>query len=127
MKNRFRAIFLSSSMCILALVVVQSPYSFLLLGPLFAILIASLAIESPKTYSGRGSRLLILLGESSYALYLIHFPIGILLISSKLGLMMVPISLVLVTALSVLVHHFYEVPSRKWIIRNLTSINKRNY
>jgi peptidoglycan/LPS O-acetylase OafA/YrhL len=127
MKNRFRAVFLSSSMCILALVVVQSPYSFLLLGPLFAFLIASLAIESPKTYNGRVWRLLVLLGESSYALYLVHFPIGILLISSKLGLIMVPISLVLVTALSVLVHQFYEVPSREWIIRNLTSINRKYY
>ena len=125
-KYRFRAIFLTFSMCILALIFVQSLYSFLLLGPLFAFLIASLAIESPKTYSGKGWKLFILLGESSYALYLIHFPIGILLISSNLGLMMVPTSLVLVIAVSVVMHHFYEVPSRKWIVANLTTTGRRN-
>jgi len=127
MKYRIKAIFFSSSLCIIALFFVKSIYSFLLLGLLFAFLISSLAIESRKTYSGRGWRLFILLGESSYALYLFHFPIGILLISSKLGLMMAPISLVVVTALSVLIHHFYEIPSRKWIMTNLTTIGRRNY
>ncbi len=57
-------------------------YPFLhngLLAPLFALLIVSLTRDTGPLARLLGSRLLVLLGEASYALYILHEPICVLL------------------------------------------------
>jgi peptidoglycan/LPS O-acetylase OafA/YrhL len=100
------------------------PYIFLhngLLAPLFALIIYALAGSGNRMMN---SRPLLILGESSYALYILHVPLWILLrfAAAKVGFELQSgpgfvVYLLTVVALSVLSFYTLERPARRALTR----------
>jgi peptidoglycan/LPS O-acetylase OafA/YrhL len=98
-----------------------------LLAPLFATIIYGLAISKGRIARLLSSRGLVLLGESSFALYILHFPLRSLvgslwgrLFHSSPGFVFFWLYLALCIASSILVFRYLETPMRIWI-RNIGS------
>lgn len=88
--------------------------------PLMAIIIAGIAQDS-KFYRGLlGNSWLVLLGNASYALYLLHWlPLGYLLNhNERLGITSIGIALIILALVmvSVFVYRWFEAPFRRWIV-----------
>lgn len=108
------------------------PYILLhngLLVPLSALLICGLAYASPNLYVPRG---LITLGEASYALYLLHLPIWVLMdgITHRVGYNMRTqvgfwIYLVICLFVSVLAFRYVECPGRNFLNRKFATRQER--
>jgi peptidoglycan/LPS O-acetylase OafA/YrhL len=92
-----------------------------LLSPIFALVIW--ACSGSRSASARllGARWLVVLGEASFGLYLIHMPV--LHLFEWLGWdrfrAVYPIYLALCIGLSVLSFFYVETPTRKWILRQM--------
>ncbi|WP_110961478.1 acyltransferase [Acidovorax sp. ST3] len=90
--------------------------SHLLYVPLFAFLIVSLVLDSGPIAQWLSSPLLVLLGNSSYALYLLHWlPLGIALWwldDSAPSLLGVSLGISGLVMLSILVYRWFETPLR---------------
>jgi peptidoglycan/LPS O-acetylase OafA/YrhL len=109
-------------------VVVQTPYLLMhggLLTPLFAALV--LGLSGPHALSALFSwRPLLLVGESSYCLYLIHFNVYQLLhiyhVPERLHLAALDpwLSYAILVLLSLLIYHLVETPARKAILRRFS-------
>lgn len=69
---------------------------------------------------------LVVLGEASYGLYLIHFPIN--KYWEKVGLSehlwLYPVYLGMAVGISVLSFYYFETPARQWILRRAHSHSK---
>ena len=108
--------------------VLHIPYLLLhggLMTPVFAALV--LGLSGPHPISAFfSSRPLLLVGESSYCLYLLHFNVFQLLhtyrVPERLHLLALEpwLSYVLVVALSLAVFHFVEIPVRRAILRRFS-------
>jgi peptidoglycan/LPS O-acetylase OafA/YrhL len=89
-----------------------------LLAPVFLCVIWALSGNESLISRLLSHRLLVVLGEASYGLYLIHFVV--LNLFQHLGLMsrpaFYPVYLLLCIALSVLSLYYLETPSRKWLL-----------
>jgi peptidoglycan/LPS O-acetylase OafA/YrhL len=95
--------------------------AYLLMTPLFAVLVVSLAAR-PRGRSVLGFTPLVLLGEASYALYLLHLPlVRILEISGVQDGLLGWAWLGLVTAVSIPVFLYYETPLRRIIRKRLSA------
>ena len=115
------------SLTILCVVVVWSPWipqaqlSDGLLSPVFAMMIWALADNAFLPARLLSSRWLVLLGEASFGLYLIHIPVFHLF--ERLHLASIPTFYLLYLAvcigMSILSFYFFETPSRKWALRQL--------
>jgi peptidoglycan/LPS O-acetylase OafA/YrhL len=97
---------------------------FYLATPLFALIVLGLAAPA-KQRSWLAVPLLVLLGEASYALYLIHVPIGHLLQWGGVGGAAGWIATGALIAASVLVLRIWETPARKLIRSKLTPERRR--
>jgi peptidoglycan/LPS O-acetylase OafA/YrhL len=89
-----------------------------LLAPLFVLVILALASGNrmlARTLSTPG---LVLLGEASFALYLIHLPIGSILRKSieRFGMPMFLLYLATSVGLSIVSLLYFETPCRLWIL-----------
>lgn len=89
----------------------------LLYVPLFALLVISLALDDGPLSRALRSGPLVLLGNASYALYLLHWmPIGAahqwIGSAESLPLWAVGAGIVLLTGISVLVYQYFEKPTR---------------
>jgi peptidoglycan/LPS O-acetylase OafA/YrhL len=82
---------------------------FLLFVPLFSVLMATLVSGTNIFTSMLEHRLVVLLGEASYSLYLLHYPMGMLLLKRKTPIEYV-LACVAVVLLSVLTFAFLERP-----------------
>jgi len=106
---------------------VPAPYNNGLLAPIFAGLIWSLTrIPSPlsRWLSGRW---LVALGNSSYALYLIHTPLLTLFLHFRwITYGFYPVYLALCVGLSVLSFHYFETPARLWLLQRFNQRSMRN-
>jgi peptidoglycan/LPS O-acetylase OafA/YrhL len=89
-----------------------------LLAPVFAVAILGFASGSPLVTKLFSRPWLVLLGEASYALYLIHYPIHSALRKplEQAGWVGFAVYLVVVVGLSVLSYIYLEGPSRRWIL-----------
>jgi peptidoglycan/LPS O-acetylase OafA/YrhL len=101
---------------------VDIPERFLqhgLLAPLFALIILGLASENRFILKLFSPGWLVTLGESSFALYLIHVPIGAILRLpiERFGLYMFLCSVLLSVYLSILSFKYLELPCRQWILK----------
>jgi len=90
-----------------------------LLAPIFVIVIWSFSDSDWLPARLLSVRWLVVLGESSFALYLIHFPV--LHLFQHLGwhhiVALFPVYLGVNIGLSVLSFYYFEAPMRRWIIR----------
>jgi peptidoglycan/LPS O-acetylase OafA/YrhL len=87
------------------------------LVPLFAGLIVGAAHLGPSWLDHPA---MTLLGEASYALYILHLPVGLVAISALALITPAPVVWPLVTialliGVSVLSHRYFETPTRRWI------------
>lgn len=93
---------------------------YLLLSPLFALLIVALASRRPTGTSWLAWPALVLLGEASYALYLLHVPLLHLFdlagVSGVAGWMAMAATI----GLSVIAFRWYETPMRAVLRRRLS-------
>jgi peptidoglycan/LPS O-acetylase OafA/YrhL len=106
----------------------HTPYLLMhggLLTPIFAALV--LGLSGPHPISAIFSwRPLLLIGESSYCLYLLHFNVFQLIhiyhVPERLHLLFLDpwLSYVILIALSLVVFHFVETPARKAILRRFS-------
>jgi peptidoglycan/LPS O-acetylase OafA/YrhL len=96
-----------------------------LLAPFFLIIILALALDTSRLSQGLSHPWLVLLGESSYALYILHILVrwflekylpmtGLAVTSGVVVSIYIPASLVL----SVLVFKYFECPIRDWLRMN---------
>lgn len=81
--------------------------------PLFAVLLFALAGDSDARLLGNSP--MLLLGEASYALYMIHTPVMHLLQAAHASPLLNWWGLAATVLLSVAVFRFYETPARRWI------------
>jgi peptidoglycan/LPS O-acetylase OafA/YrhL len=96
---------------------VPSPYNNGALAPLFAGFIWALSATSTPLSRWLCARWLVALGNSSYALYLIHHPIVDLFRRLQwVSLIFYPIYVALCIGLSLLSFHFFETPIRLWLV-----------
>lgn len=90
-----------------------------MLAPIFAAVIWAFSLEQTRVARLFSVKWLVILGEASYGLYLIHIPV--LELSMWLHLdrnpALYPIYLGLIIALSVLSFYLLETPARKWILK----------
>ncbi len=91
--------------------------------PLFAALILALALTRGERPRFLTAPLLVLLGEASYSLYLIHVPVknALKLVGERVGLPIgspagVALSLLASVGLSILAFRLVEGPARRWIV-----------
>ncbi len=97
--------------------------------PLFVLLIAQLSTEQSRLAACLGSRILVLLGEASYAFYLMQIPLFYYLSSRTLtGTWLLCFALVVVNAvLAVVVHVSVEKPLRARLVRGIRSETHNAY
>jgi peptidoglycan/LPS O-acetylase OafA/YrhL len=92
-----------------------------LLSPVFALVIWACSGSRSAPARLLGARWLVILGEASFGLYLIHMPV--LHFFEWLGWdrsrALYPVYLVLCVGLSVLSFFYVETPTRKWILRQM--------
>jgi peptidoglycan/LPS O-acetylase OafA/YrhL len=95
---------------------VASPYQDGLLAPMFAGLIWALSAASSPLSRWLCAKWLLALGNASYALYLIHFPILNLFQRFQWATgLFYPAYIALCVGLSLLSFRFFETPARLWL------------
>jgi peptidoglycan/LPS O-acetylase OafA/YrhL len=95
--------------------------AYLLLTPFFASLILGLAVPPRKGRSWLSAGWLLLLGEASFSLYLIHVPLMNLMSLAGAPSWFGWIWVLLTIGASVLVFSFFETPARRSTKRMLAS------
>jgi peptidoglycan/LPS O-acetylase OafA/YrhL len=97
---------------------VPAPYNDGLLAPVFAGFIWALSATSMPLSRWLSARWLVALGNSSYALYLIHMPILSLFQHLHwVAVSFYPVYVALCVALSLLSFHYFETPARYWLVK----------
>jgi peptidoglycan/LPS O-acetylase OafA/YrhL len=103
--------------------------------PLFATIIVALALDTGRLQRSMSWPVLVLLGEASYALYIIHVPVGSYLNHGTriiaghritAGLDYGLLYLALSVAASVILLHFFEQPARRALRRRLVGFAYRD-
>jgi len=97
-----------------------------LLSPFYVVVILAASIEGGFLHRILSHRWLVVLGEASFALYLLHFPFWGLAKHSPIGHRMVtyPLYLVGTIAMSVVSFYFVEGPSRRLVLASWEARNK---
>lgn len=102
-----------------------------LIAPLFAVFVAALSIDSSRLSSVLRMAPFVLLGEISYAIYILQIPVTWLLRETFAGertiapAALFAIYLVVLTAVSLLVYRYYERPLRAGLRRRLSGETRR--
>jgi peptidoglycan/LPS O-acetylase OafA/YrhL len=101
---------------------VAGPYNHGLLAPVFAGLIWALSMRTTWLSRLLCARWLVVLGNASYALYLIHMPILLLFRQFNwVSEWLYALYLALCLGLSVLSFYYFETPVRLWLLERLHS------
>ncbi|WP_081055086.1 acyltransferase family protein [Burkholderia vietnamiensis] len=110
------------SLAAIALVAAYQPIkpAYYLQSPLFSLLILGLALIQHPVLGVLHRRPLILLGEASFSLYLIHIPLAHIIQLTGIFQSRGWIALALSIGLSILVFRFFEEPIRKLIRRGFS-------
>ncbi len=106
-------------MFLLIIFFLETRYSFLVLAPIYSLIIYILSTKDSRDSDGFFLRTLVLLGNSSYSLYLLHWVIGIVLLlyadSLPVKLICLPVTLLI----SVLSFRFIENPAKNRMMSTL--------
>ncbi|MFT7767145.1 acyltransferase family protein [Clavibacter tessellarius] len=94
--------------------------AYLLLTPFFAALVTGLAVPPRRHRTWLGAGWLLLLGEASFSMYLIHVPLMNLMSVVPAPTWFGWVWILLTVATSVLIFKVFETPSRKFVKRALT-------
>lgn len=89
-----------------------------LLAPFYALLIASLSMNASRLSRWLSNARLLELGECSYALYILHYPVAVWMVAAgapAMGDWWPPLYLAVCVAASRIAHRFLERPARSWI------------
>jgi peptidoglycan/LPS O-acetylase OafA/YrhL len=115
------------SACMVPLFRVAAPYNNGLLVPIFAGFIWALSAVSTPLSRWLCGRWLVALGNSSYALYLMHTPMLALFQHFQwVAHSFYPVYLVLCVGLSLLSFHYFETPARLWLLERFHTHLTRN-
>ena len=117
-----RTVLLISSIVPLALLSAFQPVdpAFLPMSPFFAVLIFALAVPPRKRPSLLSARWIVLLGEASFSLYLVHVPLLNLYSIFDPGQVIGWLLAAATVALSVFIYKTFETPARLTVQRALT-------
>ena len=91
---------------------------------LFAIMVAfpACVLAGAQASEGRGEKVLAVLGSASYPLYVLHYPLVQLtqhfVNVEQTGLGTAAVFLIVVTAMSVVVERGFDIPFRRWVLKN---------
>ncbi|MCU6479911.1 acyltransferase family protein [Arthrobacter sp. A2-55] len=109
-----RIIVLAASLTILSTIAVFRPIdpAFLLMSPFFALLILALAVKPKRQESILAWRPVVLLGEASFSLYMIHVPLLNLYSVGKFPNTVGWILMTMTILLSIGVYKWFETPLR---------------
>ncbi|AGW90023.1 MULTISPECIES: acyltransferase family protein [Cupriavidus] len=121
-RHRFGIVLTGVSVAILAALAFSSPGrwpAFYLQAPAFGALILGLALLQRPVLGLLHRRWLVVLGEASFSLYLLHVPLGRLAWLAGWPRAYGWLALAAAVALSVLVFRAYEDPMRSWLRRRL--------
>jgi peptidoglycan/LPS O-acetylase OafA/YrhL len=106
---------------------IPAPYNNGLLAPIFAGFIWALTVIPTPLSRWLCGRWLVALGNSSYALYLIHMPILTLFQHFQWVTHMFYLAyLALCVGLSLLSFHYFETPARLWLLERFHAHSLRN-
>jgi peptidoglycan/LPS O-acetylase OafA/YrhL len=106
---------------------VPAPYNNGLLAPIFAGFIWALSVIPTPLSQWLCQRWLVALGNASYALYLIHMPILDLFVHFQwVTPMFYPVYLALCVGLSLLSFHYFETPTRLWLLERFHTRSLRD-
>jgi peptidoglycan/LPS O-acetylase OafA/YrhL len=95
----------------------QPPYSHGLLAPIFIAIIWSLSVTSTAVTRWLSGKWMVMLGNASYSVYLLHHPILKLLVHFRLvATYFYPIYVALCVVLGLLSFRFFETPVRSWLM-----------
>jgi len=101
---------------------IASPYNNGLLTPVFAFFIWVLSVRPTMWSRWLGASWLVALGNASYSLYLIHYPIMTVFLEFHwVGKGFYVLYLVLVLSLSLLSFYYFETPVRLWLLERFHS------
>ncbi len=115
-RGRRRNLVLATALVPLILLAVFQPLrpAYLLAGPLFALLIAALAAGPAGRPGFLASRPMVLLGESSFALYMIHIPLMMIALIARPPEPVGWLVMAGIIAASIAVFRWFETPARHW-------------
>lgn len=106
---------------------IPAPYNNGLLAPVFAGFLWALTVAPTPLSRWLCGRTVVALGNSSYALYLIHTPILTLFLHFQwVSYAFYPVYLALCVGLSVLSFHYFETPARLWLLQWFHQRSMRN-
>jgi peptidoglycan/LPS O-acetylase OafA/YrhL len=115
------------SACLVPLFRVAAPYNNGMLVPFFAGFIWALSAVATPLSRWLCGRWLVALGNSSYALYLIHTPMLALFRHFQwVAHTFYPVYLALCVGLSLLSFHYFETPARLWLLERFHMHLQRN-
>ena len=115
------------SACLVPLFRVAAPYNNGLLVPIFAGFIWALSAVSTPLSRWLCGRWLVALGNSSYALYLMHTPmLALFRYFQWVAHSFYPVYLVLCVGLSLLSFHYFETPARLWLMERFHTHLQQN-
>jgi peptidoglycan/LPS O-acetylase OafA/YrhL len=115
------------SACLVPWFRVTAPYNNGLLVPIFAGFVWALSAVSTPLSRWLCGRWLVALGNSSYALYLMHTPMLALFQHFQwVAHSFYPVYLVLCVGLSLLSFHYFETPARLWLLERFHTHLQRN-
>jgi peptidoglycan/LPS O-acetylase OafA/YrhL len=106
---------------------IPAPYNNGLLAPIFAAFLWSLTVNPTWLSRWLSTPRLVALGNSSYALYLIHTPILALFRHFQwVAPIVYPLYLALCVGLSLMSFHYFETPARLWLLQRFPPRSLRN-
>lgn len=119
----FGVMLISISLVAISLLAVYQPVkpAYYLESPFFAALITGLALLERPVLGLLNARALVMLGEASFSLYLIHIPLAHMMQIAGLSPDRGWVALMIVVGASILVFHQFEEPLRKWIRYGIVS------
>lgn len=99
---------------------IPAPYNNGLLAPIFAAFLWALTVNPTWLSRRLSAPWLVALGNSSYALYLIHTPVLALFCHFQwVAPIIYPLYLAFCVGLSLLSFHYFETPVRLWLLQRL--------
>jgi peptidoglycan/LPS O-acetylase OafA/YrhL len=115
------------SVLLVPLWTIPAPYNNGLLAPIFAAFLWALTVNPTWLSRWLSAPWLVALGNSSYALYLIHTPILDLFRRFQwVAPIIYPLYLALCVGLSLLSFHYFETPARLWLLQRFPPRSLRN-